>query len=96
MDKFEQVWTSLDQFRFTVAAFCTVTIMTAQEVDTLTVDNVTYCWYEVLERYSWCPDESQSTETVSIGKVFLGNANLRATSFLCSYMVFVVIIRTQS
>ena len=80
MDKFEQVWTSLDQLRFTAAEFCSVTIMTAQEADTLTVDNVTYCWYEVLERYSWCPDKSQSTETVSIGKVFLGYANLRAIS----------------
>ena len=41
--------------------------MSVSENDTLTVGNVTYCWYEELDSYSWCPLKSSTAETVSMG-----------------------------
>ena len=50
--------------------YSSVCVMTAMhEEDTLTIENKTYCWYDDLQIYSWCPDKSNSTNTVSLGEV---------------------------
>jgi hypothetical protein len=37
--------------------------------DTIVLDNVTYCWNEEIEHFTWCPSEN-ILYNVSIGKTY--------------------------